>query len=534
MKNRYNLSNNIDTDFNLESKFVYNFYSAKENINNDNKIINESVNLLSFNELDINLRVGPYDRRSIIYTDFVNEKIRPFLLEINDKSLAKRELDYFNKTSEERKYLNYTNIDISEEIIRKNNIKYNLNEQIHTEAIDYITKNKKISLNRNYIDIAKHYLPNNTKEIDNFEKYFRSDLNETFEEKEKLHISEKYNSLFETSVSSLDRNFKYYFSYVGILIEKYKFVDNVIQLKDTKFYNMQELTPLISSTRELKISSENLNIKDSAVRYGEKYQYALYPVYVITLPKKENYYVAETFLVCDIPQFTKEIVCIETKRPINPTNISFNLLDSKNLKISWAKPLEEQGDVKGYQIFKRHDIESPYTLVHQIEFFNEQDKPQRNNKINKKNIEVSFYEKTDFIDLDFSLTKIQIYAICAIDARGYTSNYSEQIAVFYENSTKSLEIDLISKSGAPLHMPNLLIPRKTRFFENDDKIVSNTPYENDVSKFTLYVTPETHSIILDEDELKVLGDNYKFSIFKIESDEKVLNDIKILNFTKPD
>ena len=93
-------------------------------------------------------------------------------------------------------------------------------------------------------------------------------------------------------------------------------------------------------------------------------------------------------------------------------------------------------------------------------------------------------------------------------------------------------IDLVSGAGAPLHMPNILIPRKTRFFDNDDNIVSITPIESNVKKFTLYLTPEYVSITDDTLTFpnNTLSDNYKLSIYKLENGETVLNNLKIENF----
>lgn len=536
MKNRYNLTNSIDTDLDIKSEFVYNYYNPQENIIDDSTINNNKVDLKSFIDLDINLKVK-YDRRTIEHTSFVNENIISYLEELNEASLKVSDLDLFNKLSEERNYLNYLNVDYNDEIIDKNSKEYNINNELFENAIDFLKINKKITINRKHLEESSLYLKNVSSEINNFENFFRQNVESLNEEKEKIHISEKYNVFIQNTLNTLSSNFKFYFSYVGNLIEKYKIFDDKTQeLKDSKFFLTKELLSTISSTRELEsIKTTNLNIKDNAVRYGQKYQYVIYPVYAITLPKKENYYLTETFLICDIPQFTKALECIETKRPASPTNVTYKLLKNNTLKIDWASSLEEQGDVKGYQIFKRNKISEPYTLIHQIEFFNQQDNPQVNKRISDSIKEIVSKEKTSYIDIDFSLRNIQIYAICAIDARGFTSNYSEQIAIYYDHNLKNLEFDLISKSGAPLHMPNLLLSRKTRFFDNDDKIVTSTPFERDISKFTLYATPETHSLILGEnrDEVQVLGNNYKFSIFKIENADKVINDIKILNFTKP-
>ena len=206
------------------------------------------------------------------------------------------------------------------------------------------------------------------------------------------------------------------------------------------------------------------------------------------------------------------------------------------MKISWSKPLEVQGDIKGYQVFKRLGLSSPYELIQQIEFHNESDMYDRNLNVPSDSIETPKFHKNSYIDKEFDPSKIQIYTICSIDAHGYTSNYSEQLAVIYNFQEKKCMVDLISRSGAPLHMPNILIPRKTRFFDNDDNIVSITPIEKNVNKFTLYLTPEYANVSgISSDTAEgvnnILKDNYKLSIYKLENGETIISDLDINNIS---
>ena len=97
--------------------------------------------------------------------------------------------------------------------------------------------------------------------------------------------------------------------------------------------------------------------------------------------------------------------------------------------------------------------------------------------------------------MSFDKNNVQIYTICSLDAHGYSSNYSTQIAVMYDFYDKKCITDLVSESGAPLHMPNIFIKRKTKFFDNDDYITTNLPFEEKVKKFTLYATPEYFGIL---------------------------------------
>ena len=86
------------------------------------------------------------------------------------------------------------------------------------------------------------------------------------------------------------------------------------------------------------------------------------------------------------------------------------------------------------------------------------------------------------------------------------------------------------------HLESLFLTAKSeakKFFNNDDYIVSNTPHEKNVNKFTLYVTPEAHSIVKNNSAaIKLLNDNYKLSIYKLENGENIIDEINIENFNK--
>ena len=129
--------------------------------------------------------------------------------------------------------------------------------------------------------------------------------------------------------------------------------------------------------------------------------------------------------------------------------------------------------------------------------------------------------------------KIVIYAICAIDAHGQVSNYSSQIAIKYNFFNKHLETDLVSTPGAPLFYPNIFIKRKTKFIDNDDKIVTITPIVENISKITLYATPDFAIINNDSVSLNnnyTYKEKYKFNIFKVENSKNFIDDIDIENF----
>ena len=541
----YNLINSLDFNLNVESEYVYDFYRKEERVLDDSKISNNT----SESELGsyINLQIdfsAKYDKRAEAYGTF----LQGILTNINDlhldgsnlKRLSEEEINLFSTIFSNDDALITINSDIMQNELDSINNYYNINVANMTDVFDFIKNNKKIEINklkkesffRNNIDNV--FLTKNIRSsIEKFEDIFESNAN-NISNKEKIKLFENFTPL---NTSSITQYFQvansYYYTCVGVLVEKYIVEDDIddsreFTRKDTKFFKFENIIPQFNERNEIQIDN-SLTINDNSVKYGSEYFYAFYPVYAATIPKKNDYYLCETYLMCDSPYFTKNIKCEEFKRPESPTNLFFRYYSKeKCLEVSWVKPLEEQRDIKGYQIFKRRSLFEPYTLIGQIEFFENSDFYTRSSQISSSIIEKSYYNKTYFKDKDFSINEVQIYTLCAMDARGYTSNYSEQIAVYYDYYTKKVKMDLISTSGAPLHMPNLLIPRKTRFFENEESFISNLPYEENVSKISLYVTPEYKEIRLDGNELEsILKDKYKFSIFNLESNELIIKNIEL-------
>ena len=528
----YSFLNSLDFEFNVESKFSYNFYNKNESIKNDNLIDNSAINTYSSIDLDIKYR-SKYDSRSSDYLGFFNNSLKSTVLNLSNTNLSLEKQSIFNKIHDQNLFLISTSSDIKEDDLEKYNERLNINRtDIENNVFNFITENKKIEINRNILEKYKNANRKNAdlfynieNSIDEFNKFFRKDVENTVGLSNTTKIFEDFNKFKVNSMSEYVKvTESFYYKNIGIYIEKYSLEEEYIK-KDCKFYFIDD-----DNNNNLK----NIIIKDSAVRYGNTYKYIVYPVYVLTIPQKDDYYLVDSFIMCDYPHFTNDIVCKEFERPASPSKIFFKYFErEKSLEINWSRPIEKQGDIKGYQIFKRDSLDEPYTLIKQIEFFDSENLSFRdvNENVSKSIIESLSFEKRKCEDKEFSTSKISIYTICSIDARGYTSNYSEQLGVYYDSFNKELIIDKVSPPGAPLHMPNILIPRKTKFFNNDDKIVNNTPYEENVSKFTLYLTPEARTLeTQSETEEILLKNNYKLSIFNLSTGESYLNSIDIKNF----
>ena len=537
--NNFIFKNNPEISLNVEEQFVYNYYDEEETLTDDSLFYNNQNNSLKYIEININSR-NIYDYRLFYLKNTINLEL---INNLEQSNIDNNDF-YFNK----QKKISGNNIclylDKKEEEIQNINDYYNLQTASHREAIDFLSSNKKITISKNpetLDSFLQSNLENNVFFTDNVEESMQSYYLVNSKQYDKdANISElvlnKGFTVFNKTSSYSANNYlsvKPYYVNIGFLIEKYRYSDNILDYEKVSSYftkgNFQ-----IDNDLQLNSSyflENNFTIKDAGVKYGKSYRYAIYPVYYITMPSKDNYHVVDHFLICDHPYVTSEIECIETKRPAEPPMMMFNYNKKDEMTIKWSTPIEEQGDVRGYQIFKRYSLKDPFVLIAQIEFHSINDSYERNFNVSQSIVyKRNKMSQNIYIDKSFRKDKVQVYAICSIDARGMTSNYSSQYGVKYVDN--KCDVDLVSLSGAPLHMPNLLLPRRSKYFENDDYIVNNTSVESNVKKFTLYATPEFHSINTRGSGTGefVLSDEYKFSIIKLENSSTHIENIFITNF----
>lgn len=528
----FNSRPNFEID--VIEKFIYNFYHDDESITSDNSITNSINSTYKSVSLDIQSR-SVYDNRILPFLSLAN---LDFLENKQDTNLNNDDLKYFNKIiSSTPEYLN-TYLDISYSEINNINSYYNITFNEHSSAIWNTLTSRKLTLNNNF-DVYRDFLESNKENI-----FFTNKVKDTISSYisfvdydledaasiNKLVLNKNFIPFHVTSVYN-SSNFTPYYLHVGYLIEKYIKNSGMYTKKASYFSYYSKNNEIIYN--EARSPSNTTVINDVDVKYGQTYRYVIYPVYYIMMPTKKNYHTIDHFIVCDYPYFTSDVECVETTRPIPPALMSFSYSENKQeMSIEWSTPLERQGDIKGYQIFKRNSLDDPFVLINQIEFHNKNDMYTRNSNVSESIVaRQSKTNNNTFIDKDFKKDRVQIYAMCSIDARGLTSNYSSQYGVKYIDG--KCDADLISASGAPLHMPNLLLPRRSKYFENEDYLVSNVPIEEKVSKFTLYVTPEfnrVNTISADPNSFEtVLKENYKMSIFKLENSSTYTDTITLSN-----
>jgi hypothetical protein len=241
---------------------------------------------------------------------------------------------------------------------------------------------------------------------------------------------------------------------------------------------------------------------DYAVRYGGIYKYKIRTVYktVITTANESGRDSFEGFkissvLVASTGVFTT-VNCEERIPPLPPNNISFQQT-LEGLYIRWNFPINTQKDIKRFQIFRRPNIQQAFSLVKEINFdrtilpyTSGENVPVE--KIIRSKGPVKHYIDDEFKNIDSDY----IYALCAIDAHGYSSAYSEQFRVRFDKLTGKILISRISPEGAPKPYPNVNI--QADFFSD---IIKDSGH----SRVRIYFDPEYRNVTLDGSNLNLIS-----------------------------
>ena len=202
------------------------------------------------------------------------------------------------------------------------------------------------------------------------------------------------------------------------------------------------------------------NFIDPSIKYGIYYTYTVRAVYKIVnsvfLEGVEKKVIA--FLASESSDSVETRV-LETTPPAEPDGVQFrfNYNRRKGLMLFWQFPVGKQRDTKYFQIFRRKNIDEPFTCIAMLDFDNSTIKSQLREYITPTNIlkydeSITYYEDNDFLkDSKF------IYAVAAIDAHGYSSGYSAQTKVEFDKSRNTIILNTVSQPGAPKQYPNFFV-----------------------------------------------------------------------------
>jgi hypothetical protein len=240
---------------------------------------------------------------------------------------------------------------------------------------------------------------------------------------------------------------------------------------------------------------------DTVVRYGSVYKYRIraiykkgFPVAVITPAGIPVNIVASVLFASSGVQTI--VQCVETTPPSPPNNISFNQTQS-GLYISWNFPINKQKDIKRFQVFRRTSVEDPFQIIVELNFDKTILPYSSGERIPESIVERSNGPVKNYLDSDFNdIDSDYIYAICAIDAHGLSSAYSEQFRVRFDKITGKLLITRVSTEGAPKPYPNVNITED--FFSDLIKDSGHT-------RMRIFFDPEYADVTKDGESLSLIS-----------------------------
>ncbi len=545
--NKFDLINYDIPKFQVDVKFTYHKYDEEtEDIHPitdfDINLKRDNINMFLSNKITINIpdiqeRQNLKFDSNISFLNNINANILQNIQNFRYLNLNKTEIenikliDFFNSNLKfDDKSISFIS-GLDDKFKKRILDAYNLNEDKYEKLNKFNQRN--VNYSTNYLaDIMQNKLSSNYGyDFKNAE--FLSDINQLQTERiysdylsKNISVSESnINTLFASKFSDTTTDFRNEYTplllnfkafditpiiedqatlknetgvaFVGFLIKKHvknekgeTFLDTASQFIYVDAYNDASLSQIV--------------VYDNLLNYANSYSYEVSPVFYLSLYRYFGY---EEFsfplishhLIYSSSQNTNFIRAVDYYIPEPPNGVQVKFR-SKIFKaeISWEHPSNPQGDVIGFQIYRRTKLEESFQLIKvylkkdmskfkHMELFSDIF-PDNLIKISENNSLLDLY---DFIDHDVDLTKeTYIYAICSIDAHGYVSNYSTQVGLRYSKIYNSLIVDQVSMQNAPRSYPNLYVQRKSQLFNNDDLIFDFTPNFKNKEKIKIYFTPD--------------------------------------------
>ena len=356
-----------------------------------------------------------------------------------------------------------------------------------------------------YVSLSKNTL----KDLNNF---YKSSLN-----KRELNVSDITIRPVKVGQEITDpTKFATKYEIIGYVIERYEEFNDGLDYKRGKVFYIK--------------NPQTNSIVDTFVKYGTTYHYVIRTVALI---KTQAYDDSDgkikqvDYLVSSKPKISK-INCSEFVAPPPPINVGF-VWDYKSsvLNISWDHPPNPQRDITQYQVFRRKSIHEPFELLHQKCFDFSAKKFVTGENIDGNSAKMTSEEKSyvsyekypvltapdeDFtVDAEILSTSKFIYAVASVDAHGLISNYSAQFEVGFNFFKNRLDINLISRSGAPRQYPNLNL--ETDLFKDTISVSGQAS-----AKMKVYFMPEYFKLYYGKESKieKVLSTKQENAYYKLQ------------------
>ena len=287
---------------------------------------------------------------------------------------------------------------------------------------------------------------------------------------------------------------------------------------------------------------DGLYIIDENVRYGGIYLYEIKSIYYVKMLSEEineddgsldEVSVVEILIASEGK--SASVQCIETVPPPPPANIRITFdYKTRKPRLNWQFPVNPQRDIKRFQIFKRLNINRPFTLIAEFDFDNSTIRSNVTEKANRDRLFTFPYPKISYIDNSWSEGEQPIYTVACVDAHGLTSNYGTQFKFIYDKRMNKVVNKLISLPNAPKPYPNLLINRDS--FEDAIKV-------SGYDRMRVYLDPEYYKVTKNvnkdpnlEKDVNFLRidpnkDTYKIHMINVDNHKDKILNIRIADFS---
>lgn len=276
---------------------------------------------------------------------------------------------------------------------------------------------------------------------------------------------------------------------------------------------------------------------DTKIKYGAYYVYRIRAIALAqfqAIDEETAQLYAISGLISSRSSRSARVRCKEYRPPTPPSDLDFVWdYEEKKLMVMWSFPVTPQRDIKRFQVFKRADIYEPYEL--QIEYdFDDSEVPDPRSEQPRRSRVIDMEDPmTIYWDEEFTKESVAIYSLCSIDAHDFSSNYSAQYAVWFDETKNRLMKKMISPSGAPKPYPNFYLCEGADPVNGEINLTSDCMKDSGHTSCRIFFDPEYLSITGENDEELGLwstlqeGGSYKLQIINTDRQKSQLVDIKI-------
>lgn len=300
---------------------------------------------------------------------------------------------------------------------------------------------------------------------------------------------------------------------VGFIIDRFE-VDDTGELR--------QLAPLIIE------NPTATKVYDVNVAYGRRYAYAVRTIVAVEFPAYDDAGTALATVLVSSKQSRRCIVdASENVPPPPPVDIDVKWdRTNKAVRLTWSFPPNPQRDIKRWQVFRRRSIYEPFTLLREYDFDDSHTRYESGEQPLDSLRVVVTSPVNYFLDHEFDTLSSMIYAVCAIDAHGLTSNYSSQCEVTFDQRRNSVVKRRVSPAGAPKAYPNV--------FVTCDDVFVDVIRDSGHDKLDVYFDPEYVDVTDMKGRVGLLATDRNGGIYRLQLVNTDLQQAQTLDITLRD